>query len=83
MDRTDFNHDFRVSFSEEEIKAGTVDYNFGVNVPMGDCRGVGCELANDLLQDVFQRNQAFDVTVFVDYECEASPVALELRELDG
>ena len=28
---TDFNRDFRVSFTPEEVEAGKADYNFGLN----------------------------------------------------
>ena len=39
------------------------------------------ELADDLLEDVFQRHQSLDVAVFVDDERDAAPVALEVEQL--
>jgi len=38
---TTFNRDFRVSFTEEEVKAGKADYNFGLNnIGMGEMPGL-------------------------------------------
>ena len=37
----DFNHDFRVSFSEDEIARGRIDYNFGTIVADPRCLLIG------------------------------------------
>ena len=44
-------------------------------------RGIGGELADDLLEDVLERHQSLDVAVLVDHECHAALVALEIQEL--
>ncbi len=41
--RSDFNYDFRVSFTKEEREAGPVDYNYGPsNFPSDEAPGVSC-----------------------------------------
>ena len=52
----DFNHDFRVSFTEEDIASGRIDYNFGTIVT--DPRYLDRELPG---VSVFYRNEAGDV----------------------
>ena len=54
-----------------------------MHVFVRDGRGVGGELADDLLEDVFERHEPLDVAVFVDDERQAPAVALELVELHG
>lgn len=57
---TDFNHDFRVSFSEAEVASGTIDYNFGTITTDG--RYVSRELPG---LSVFARDA--DGQVFLTY----------------
>ncbi len=54
-----------------------------VHVLVGDGRRIRGELPDDLLEDVLERHQAIDVTVFVDHEAEAPLVTLEIGQLGG
>ena len=56
---------------------------FAMHVLVRDGGRIRGELADDLLEDVLERDEALDVAVFVDDEREAAAVALELVELHG
>ena len=49
-----------------------------VDVLVHHRRRVGRELADDLFEDVLERDEALDVAVFVDHEGEPAAVALEV-----
>jgi predicted dithiol-disulfide oxidoreductase (DUF899 family) len=46
-DGTDFNRDFHVTFTPEEIKSGTADYNFGGSTKGGEMPGVSAFWKDD------------------------------------
>lgn len=56
---TDFNQDFRVSFTQQEKDEGTMDYNYGLgSFPSLECPGISSFIRNDE-GDVFHTYSAY------------------------
>ncbi len=51
-------------------------------MPMAmQCGGIGGELSDDFFQDVLERDQALQIPVLIDHQCDAPSLALKVMQL--